>query len=472
MNALRNLQGTQDTLGSVVERLSTGLRINTASDDPAGLIISENMRTQLKGIEQAIRNSQDAVNMSKTAEGALDEVQLLLRNIRALAVHSANAAVVDSATLQANQTQIRSTIDSINRIAEHTQFGQKKLLDGSAGILANITSVDDVSSIFVGGTFAGESVTSGPITMTQSVAGTRAQVSLGATFTSATTVVTTSGNFVINGHTFSSNGTETLQQLVTKINALASTTGVTAAITGSGPVSVQLTQVDYGAQHSIQFFDASSILHTSSSASSTGVDAVFNVAVTTVAGVTTVPFTGGRGPGESGLKLMDNYGNTIQVTEGGNASMTSATNVGQVTAGSVRFQIGGNSNQAAQFSMPVVFANRLGTSAVTGMSLADLDVTTQSGAQNAMRIIDDAIEQLSQLRGSLGSFQKNFLESNIRSLSVAQENMTSSESQVRDADMAEEITAMTRLQILNQSGMAVLAQANQMPKGVLQLLQG
>ncbi|MBI5708007.1 MAG: hypothetical protein HZC36_13580 [Armatimonadetes bacterium] len=431
MNALRNLQGTQDTLGSVVERLSTGLRINTASDDPAGLIISENMRTQLKGIEQAIRNSQDAVNMSKTAEGALDEVQLLLRNIRALAVHSANAAVVDSATLQANQTQIRSTIDSINRIAEHTQFGQKKLLDGSAGILANITSVDDVSSIFVGGTFAG-----------------------------------------VNGHTFSSNGTETLQQLVTKINALASTTGVTAAITGSGPVSVQLTQVDYGAQHSIQFFDASSILHTSSSASSTGVDAVFNVAVTTVAGVTTVPFTGGRGPGESGLKLMDNYGNTIQVTEGGNASMTSATNVGQVTAGSVRFQIGGNSNQAAQFSMPVVFANRLGTSAVTGMSLADLDVTTQSGAQNAMRIIDDAIEQLSQLRGSLGSFQKNFLESNIRSLSVAQENMTSSESQVRDADMAEEITAMTRLQILNQSGMAVLAQANQMPKGVLQLLQG
>lgn len=472
MNALRNLQGTQEHLSGTVNRLSTGLRINSAADDPAGLIISENMRSQLRGIEQAIRNSQDAVNMSKTAEGALEEVQLLLRNIRALAVHSANTAVVDSATLQANQTQIRSTIASINRIAEQTQFGQKKLLDGSAGILANVTSVSDVSSIFVGGTFAGLPVTSGPITMTRVTAGDRAQIALGATFTNATDVVTTSGSFVINGYSFSSNGTETVQELVNKINAMSGTLGVTASLTGGGPVSVTLTQNKYGAQHSISFFDASNILHTSTSASDTGIDAVFNVGVTTNAGVTTVPFTGGRGPLESGLRLSDNYGNTIVLTESGNGSMASATNVGQITAGSVRFQIGGDANQSTQFSMPVVFANRLGTSAITGMSLADLDVTSQAGAQNAMSIIDDAIEHLAQLRGELGSFQKNFLDSNVRSLGVAQENLTSSESMVRDADMAEEITSLTRLQILQQSGMAVLAQANQLPRGVLQLLQG
>lgn len=471
MNALKNLSGTQDSLAAVVGRLSTGLRINTAADDPAGMIISENMRSQLKGIEQAIRNSQDAVNMTKTAEGALDEVQRLLRNIRGLAVQSANTAVVDSATLQANQTEIRSAIESINRIAEQTQFGSKHLLDGSAGILANVTDVADVASIYVGGTFAGQSVQSGPITMTRVTQGDRAQISLAATFTDASTVVSTAGTFVINGYSFTSNGNETVQALVAKINAMSGTTGVTASITGGGPVSVELTQNTYGSQYSINFFDPSNILHTAASASDTGTDAIFSVAMTTDAGVTTVPFTGGRGANESGLRLMDTYGNIILLTEAGNAGMSSATNVGQITAGAVRFQIGGNTNQSVQYSMPVIFANRLGTGAVPGQSLADLDVTSSTGAQNAMRIIDDAITQLAQIRGNLGSFQKNFLESNVRSLATAQENLTASESQIRDADMAEEITNMTRLQILQQSGMAVLAQANQMPQSVLRLLQ-
>jgi flagellin len=200
---------------------------------------------------------------------------------------------------------------------------------------------------------------------------------------------------------------------------------------------------------------------------------VFNVTITTTAGVTTVPFTGGRGPKESGLRLTDNFGNAILVSENGNAALTgTATVVGQITAGSVQFQIGANTGQSVQFSLPTVFANRLGTNAVAGKTLADLDVTTQQGSQDAMRIIDDAIQQLAQLRGELGSFQANFLDSTVRSLTIAQENLTSTESLIRDADMAKEITEFTRLQILNQSGMSVLAQANQIPQGILQLLQG
>ncbi len=472
MNALRHLDTTQAGLHQTIGRLSSGLRINSASDDPAGLIISEGMRSQLKGIEQAIRNSQDAVNMSKTAEAALDEVQLLLRNIRGLAVHSANSAVVDAATLQANQTQIRSTLQSINRIAEQTQFGNKKLLDGTAGTLANVTSVNYVTSIYMGGTFAGQGVVSGPITIARVVEGQRAQIALGQSFASATAVVAASGSFVINGYSFTSSGTETVQTLVSKINEMSSTTGVTAQITGSGPVSITLVQNTYGAQHNISFFDPSNIIHNAPSASAAGVNAVFNVTLTTDAGVTTVPFTGGRGPQESGLKLTDNFGNTVFLNEAGNSSITATpTLVGQVTAGSVRFQIGANADQSVQFSMPVIFSNRLGTGAYTGKSLADLDVTTQTGAQEAMRIIDDAIQQLAQLRGELGSFQKNLLESTVRSLGVAQENLTATESQIRDADMAAEITEYTRLQILQQSGMSVLAQANQMPRSVLQLLQ-
>jgi flagellin len=246
LRALRNLDGTQSGMTNTIERLSSGLRINNASDDPAGLIISEGMRSQLKGLEQAVRNSQDAVNMSKTAESALDEVQRLLRDVRGLAVHSANTAVVDAATLQANQTQLRSTIQSINRIAEQTQFGTKRLLDGSAGILANVTSVDDISSIYMGGTFGGLSVASGSITMAKVTQGTRASVTLGNSFATANTIVTATGSFVINGYSFTSNGTETVQTLVNKINSMSSTTGVSAQISGAGPVGIVLNQNTYG----------------------------------------------------------------------------------------------------------------------------------------------------------------------------------------------------------------------------------
>lgn len=472
MNALRHLQTTSNEMQVTVGRLATGLRINTAADDPAGLIISEGMRTQIKGMEQALRNSQDAVNMSKTAEGALDEVQRLIRDMRSLAVHSANTAVVDAATLQANQTQIRSTLQSIDRIANQTQFGNKKLLDGTAGAMANVTAPSLASSIYMGGTFNGQSVVSGPITMARVTQGTRASVPLAKNFATANTIVSPAGSFVINGYSFTTNGTETVQTVVSKINEMSSTTGVTAQLNGAGPVTISLNHNQFGSQYGVSFFDPLGIVHTSASASSTGVDAVFNVSATTTAGVQTVAFTGGRGPGESGLKLSDTYGNSLFLTENGNATVVAATQVGVLTASAVRFQIGGNANQSVQFSMPVVFASRLGTGAVTGKSLADVDITTSTGAQEAMSIIDDAVTQLAKLRGDLGSFQKNFLESNLRSLDIAKENLTSSESEIRDADVASEVTSMTRLQILQQTGMSVLAQANQQPQNVLSLLRG
>lgn len=472
MSALSNLSRTNTDMQGSITRLSSGLRINSAADDPAGLIISEGMRAQIKGLDQAIRNSQDAINMSKTAEAALDEVQKLLRDIRGLAVSSANTAVADSAVLQANQTQIRSTIASINRIAEQTQFGSKKLLNGTAGALANVTSTANVDSIYMGGTFNGDSVMSGPITMNRVTQGTRAAIALGNTFASPNTVVTTAGSFVINGYSFTSSGTETVSSLAAKINEMSGTTGVTAQITGAGPYGISLTQATYGSQHRIDFFDPSNVLHNAASATSQGTNAVFNVSVTTDNGVQTIPFTGGQGPQESGLRLTDRDGNAIVINENGNNSVTSATQVGVLTAGTVRFQIGAFANQSVAFSMPTVFAQNLGTGAVPNGSISSLDVTTQQGSHDAMKIIDAAITQLAQQRGELGSFQKNFLESTARSLGVAKENLTSSESQIRDADMALEITEYTRLQILQQSGMSVLGQANKQPQQVLQLLQG
>lgn len=473
LQAHRSLGRTVEHLGNSINKLSTGLRINSASDDPAGLIISESMRTQILGIDQATRNAQDAVNMTKTAEASLEEVQNLLRSMRALAVHSANTATVDSVQLQANQSQIRNTVQSINRIAEQTLWGTKKLLDGTAGAQANVTRVDEVAGIFIGGTFRGESVASGPITVQRVSAGERASVTLGETFASGNAIVADAGSFVINGFSFTTDGNESLNTIISKVNAMSSSTGVTAQLVAAGSnVAVQLNTVEFGSNQRIDFFDPTNILHNAASISDSGANAVFSVGVTTSAGVQTDTFTGGQTAGTSGLLLTDAYGNSLRVTEQGNAGLTSATQVGVMTAGGVQFHIGAMSNQSISFSMPNVYANRLGTGVVVGEDLSTLDVTTQQGAQEAIRIIDAAVVQLAQWRGDIGAFQRNFLDSTVRSLGVAKENLTASESSIRDADIAVEMTEFTRLQILQQSGMAMLAQANRMPQSVLSLLQG
>ncbi len=472
MSALRSVQQTDAALAKTMNRLSTGMRINDAADDPAGLVFVENVRSHVKGIEAAIRNTQDAVNMAKTAEGALSEVARLLSGMRALAVHSANTAVVDGPTVQANQNEIRSALDSINRIAESTRFGNKQLLNGSAGTYASVTNANNVSVVDFNGTFNGNAVVNGPVTIDQTTAATRASISLGNTFASSTATVTTVGSFVINGYTFQSTGTESVESVVAKINEKSSQTGVQAqAVTSGGSTSIVLTQNTYGSQHQIQFFDPSNVLHTSGSASAAGVDAVFDVTVTTSAGVETVAFTGGRAPGDSGLMLSDGTGNRILLTEVGNATIAAPTEVGYVSAGSVRFQIGSDSDQSVNYSLPNVIASRLGTGVVSGKSIENIDVTTAAGAQEAIQMIEAAISQLTQVRGNLGSFTKNFLESNVRSLEVQKENLTAAESYIRDANIAEEMTELTRLQILQQSGMAMLGQANQQPQNVLRLLQ-
>ncbi|MBW7929232.1 MAG: flagellin, partial [Fimbriimonadaceae bacterium] len=155
MGALRNLNSTNIEANRSITRLSTGLRINSGADDPAGLIISETFRAQIAGIDQAVRNNQDAMNFAKTAEGALNEIGTLLKDARALAVAGANSATLSDSQVQANQSQLNSIAESISRIAQQTQFGGKKLIDGSAGVVASSISAANVSYINFGGTFNG-----------------------------------------------------------------------------------------------------------------------------------------------------------------------------------------------------------------------------------------------------------------------------------------------------------------------------
>lgn len=468
MNALRNLSSTGMEYGKSVTRLSTGLRINSASDDPAGLIGSETFRAQISGIDQAMRNSQDAVNYAKTAEGAMDEMNRLLRDARALAVQSANSATLTDAQKQANQNQLNSIVASISRIAQNTSFGGKKLLDGSAGTYAASISAANVSSISFSGIFNGNSITqASTITVEMTTAATRASVTGTRLFTFATDTVQ-AGSFTINGVTFSTSASDTILDVVAKINNASTQTGVTASWTAGGN-GVVLRNKNYGSDAKVELIDSNAVLRTAAGTqSSTGVDAVANVAINTASGLVTVSFAQGKG-----LTLRDKFGNAIQLTENGNLNTTTGGNAwGQVFVGQSTFQIGANAGETTQLSLANMVASNLGVGVVSGKNLSNLDLTTGSGSTDALAVIDKAINDVSEARGRVGNFTRNVVESNIRSLGVARENLSATESSIRDVDIAEEMTHFTKLQILQQSGMAILSQANAAPQSVLSLLRG
>lgn len=482
MNALRNLDMTNTGMAGSITRLSTGLRIVSAADDPAGLVISEGMRAQIKGLTQASSNTQNAINMAKTADGAMEEVQTILSDMRALAVQSANSAVVDAAQLRANQNQIDSSISSIDRIATTTQWGTKKLLDGTAGVRSSVTDTNNLTSAYFGSTFNGMTVATGPITVQRTTPAAQESLTTNKTFASTSSLVA-SGSFVINGTSFTANGTtDTVQDMVTAINAQSNNTGVSASIVTSGSnVSLKLTSNEYGADYDVDYFDTTGLFSTNPHPAPTvnGADAVATVTATVLdkngaPTTTTATFTGGQGDKTSGLLMTDPDGNKIVLTATGNNGTTlgTASTVGVVSTGDVQFQVGSQAGQVVTFSMPDVRARNLGTNAVSGYNLATIDLTTSAGATRAIQILDDAISNLAETRGKLGTFQKNVLESTSRTLQVANENVTAAESTIRDADLASEMTAYTKYQILQQSGTAVLAQANQMPSQVLKLLQG
>jgi flagellin len=466
MNTLFNLGQTSSKLSQSITRLSTGLRINSAADDPAGLIISEKFKSEIGGIDQAVQNSQDAINYSKTAEGAFNEVNSLLNDARSLAVASANSATLTTSQLQANQSSLNSIVSSITRIAQTTQYGAKNLLDGSSGVTASVTDGADVASLGIGGTFGGNSLTANAtVTLNSVTAATQGSVN-SAAFAALTTAVNTAGSFTINGVTFNANASTTVSDVLNMVNQASGQTGVNASYDGA---KIVFTANQYGSVGKVNLTDANGVLLAAAgSATGTGTDAHASV---TIGSTTNVLFTGGVG-GTDGLTLTDADGNTMKLTVAGNSFGNTAAAIGQAQVGSAQFQIGGNAGQTASLAIGNFAATNLGNGAVSGLSMANLDLTTAAGANDAIKVIDAAIDQVSKARGDIGSFQKNVLESNIRSLGVAKENLSAAVSDIQDTDVAAEMTNYTKLQILQQSGMAMLTQANNAPQSVLALLRG
>ncbi len=296
MNAHRSLLMNDRALSKSLERLASGQKVNRAADDPAALVISEHMRAQVSGMEQAIRNNEVAISLVQTAEGSMNEISSILVSLRQRAISAANVGASDQDMINANQAEVENGLKSIDRVVSSTQFGHYKLLDGT-----------------------------------------------------------------------------------------------------------------------------------------------------------------------NAAKIETNEDGSISTQEG------------------LRFHVGPNADHMASTSIRDMSTSALGRATVPEgelpnksnfMSLADIDVRNEQGAQDALAIIDQSLTEVATVRGNLGAFQKHTLESNLTSLQVAAENMTAAESTIRDTDMAQELATFTRNQIMTQSATAQLAQANAMPQHVLRLLNG
>ncbi|HWA82446.1 MAG TPA: flagellin, partial [Fimbriimonadaceae bacterium] len=283
----------------------------------------------------------------------------------------------------------------------------------------------------------------------------------------ATVGAANAGSFTINGTTIYADANDTVAQLRDKINTVSAQTGVVAITNNTGVITFD--SVGYGSGAAINLADSSGAVLSGGAGYQTAKGTDGN-ATLTVGGISAL-FTASRN-GTDGLTFTDADGNSIHLTEGANNTSVTNKTVGEVIVGSAQFQIGGNAGQTTTLSLGNFAASQLGAGAVTGLNLSNLDLTSASGASDAIKVIDQAISQVSTARGQIGSFQTNILGSNIRSLGSAQENLGATESSIVDTDVASEMTQFTKLQILQQSGMAVLAQANQAPQAVLSLIKG
>ncbi len=712
LNAHRNLVNTNNALQKSMQKLSSGYRINQGADNPAGLVISEQFRAQIAGLNRAIDNSEGSISMVQTAEGALNEINNLLISMRELAIHAANEGFNDADQLAADQAEIENAIATIDRIASNTQFGTKKLLDGSKANIATITSsnnsavtirnsnltsgthsitatktadstaslnttslgfslantdgdptnlTEDIHNIDVVqasdvakktsgsvkvadafgnnlqiaaaatvaamsssnfsaatasnvGTYsftvqywdANEGTTSAqtiaidvevgddsaaiagklntaialnsllsgkveataaggagtPFTLRTTNAGAQfaikttasqsnaaadlftvsAASSRGVSANQLTLTATTEANSTVNQTISLTAGTYTsLSSLATEIDTqLATAFGDVAGVAGESDVDasvvdndkIQISTKDEGSAYSIQMGSlgttTGNLEHllglTEDSIANAGTDALvsfdnYTTAIDQVKYGSTHDVTlANRAAGETdrgtvtltvnkastgmnvGSTLLDvkaakfdvrlDGGPATSVTAGINTTIYNADRSESLqlfynltSAGgtetinnvdrSLVFQIGANVGQTAKIGLRNMAASALGKGIGGNMftSLADIDVTTVQGAQDAQSIIDTAINEVSTTRSTLGSFQKNTLESNLSNLRIAAQNLTASESMIRDTDMASEMSEFTKNQILVQAGTAMLGQANQSPQIVLSLFQ-
>jgi flagellin len=584
ITAQRNLALADSRLFTSVQRLSSGLRINTAADDPAGLAISEQLRAQIAGLKAAVVNTERSVNLVNTIEGALNEVNSLLIGMRERALDAANSGINNATSLAADQAEIDNALETIDRISNTTQFSIQTLLDGTFENAVDLVSPNTIGltnlqeSTLRGGTYtinvsditqASANILSDPFDLLDNVglsgvgldgdpegldAGPHTVVvtsATGAFATSSTaalldglstlsaTVITISSAGTTRVVTFEGDELNTIDAIVAEVNNeardFATSTAFLAVNNDDDTYSILIdgnnTAVGANQTLTVEFADAATAQEfgfaaatiTAANGLDVGVQlddgAVLRVATGTTEFIVNdarggsltltfeVPFATqnlidgatldvdvtpatfdvqlGNGPAQqftagethtlsAGEDPRGESIGTLDVSFGiFNIPAVDSSVTIDVTDNSFQFQVGPNPEQTVNVSARDISSDKLARGVVnlSGFrALEDIDVTDVQGANDSVRLLDKAVDEISRLRAKLGAFSQNTLQTNLRSLRIAEENLSASESTIRDMDISTEISEFTRNQILLSAGVSVLAQANAIPQTVLQLL--
>ncbi len=495
INANRNLQFNQKDLSRSLERLSSGLRINRASDGPAAFAISEHLRSQIVGLNQAIDNSQTAVSLLQTTEANMGEITSLLTGIRQLVIHSLNSGANDEVTLAADQTEIENALNTIHQIALNAQFGEKKLLDGSNGVTGTTTGKNlEFANATMATKDSRENGFEVRITQTATRSGVRGSTALTQDMIDAgeKLVIIEDGKMA----SYVTGRDDTVSTAVQKLRSEVERNRLNVDVEVDDSGIIEIKHREYGSGHTFQVTSSTAGVFSAEAG-----DIMTSVEGKNVKGTINGESAIGAGrllTGIEGAKCIeglsvyyyadgkelltepdcevydldvdgaDSQQEDLEIPEEGIA-------VGRVyvSQNSMTFQVGGNLANTVGFSLSNMKPVSLATDVINKSgfrSLGDINVQTFEKAQDSLRVVDRAIAQISAERGRLGAIQKNALETNLSNLKVANENLISSESIIRDTDMAKEMAVYTKDQIKTQSSAAMLAQANQVSEEVLRLL--
>ncbi len=479
LKSVRHMEDSERKLSESLEKISSGFKINKGSDNPAGLVASEQIRGQIVGLNQAIANSELATTMVQTTEGALNEVNNLLIRTRQLALQASNEGFSDSTTLEANQLEIEDALNTINRISKNTQFGKKKLLDGSGGVTGEALGG---GLTFISGTVDTRTSPVQGYVVDLSQVATRSFLG-GSTGLDEDNISGMQLTLFEGGKTVQVVGriSDSPESFFGRLRRVTEDSGLALDLRLNADRTISVRQQNYGSRHTFQGASSTAGVLSSNEgvleAASPGTD---------IAGTINGEAAVGQGqlllglPGNANSDgLVVRYaGPLVEVVTGGRTVLvrkpqTGIAGVVNVSNNSLNFQVGPNPGQSVTVALPQVNASFLGRSvenASNFKSLADIDVGTAQGSKDAIRMIDAAITELTLNRGKLGAFQRNSLESNIATLRVTAENLMAAESTIRDTDLARELAEFTRQKLLFEAGAAAVAQANQIPSKVISLI--
>ena len=488
LKANTQLQRTNSAMEASIERLSSGYRINRAADDAAGMAISQKMKTQIRGLEQASRNASDGISVIQTAEGALSEVETMLQRMRELSVQAANGTNTDE-DRKAIQNEIDQLNAEIDRISETTEFNTKNLLDGNVDrkSYSNNSKVKLISQ--------SDNVTSKDYKVTVNELGTKAYIT-GSGVGDFPVSAENAGTICLNGQELCIQAGDSLSQVYTalrdlgdvvNVNVFAGTVGddgsqETVALEDGVPLTFEAK--DYGSGESVRIYSNNTNLldllgltsptmnpsgdtadgDDEETLKSYGTDAKVTLdleedSISAFADTATYAAKGNKVT----ITDKDGFEMELEVEEGALDMNEGVATITVLEEGPITLQVGANEYQTILVSIPEVSSVTLGTDGI--------NIGTEAGASRAIGTLDDAINKVSSIRAKLGAYE-NRLDHAINNLDITGENMTESLSRIEDVDMAEEMSNYTQKNVLAQAGTSMLAQANQQPQTVLSLLQG